>query len=212
MSGLLFSTDSLSGTPTTGTTEYNGTALYFTPSGTQRGVIPGQQMFVLGTAYTGTNATGAQSIFGLTNGVTLSSGTTYAFEADITLVKSAGTTSHTISFGFAGSTATLNNILYDIRVIFTSISLNTYIGSSNYQAVVSNTSSAVVTTGATAVAGLTWNGVVKGTVSINAGGTFNPQYTLSAAPGGAYTTQAGSYFLIYPIGVSGANVNIGTWS
>jgi hypothetical protein len=52
---------------------------------------------------------------------------------------------------------------------------------------------------------------VAGTVSVNVGGTFIPQYTLSAAPGGAYTTTAGSYVLIYPIGASGANVNVGTW-
>ena len=53
---------------------------------------------------------------------------------------------------------------------------------------------------------------IKGTVSVNAGGTFIPQYSCSAAPGGAYTTAAGSYFLIYPIGASGANVNVGTWA
>lgn len=47
---------------------------------------------------------------------------------------------------------------------------------------------------------------------INAGGTFIPQYQLSAAPGGAYTTAIGSYFLIYPIGAAGNNTNIGTWA
>jgi len=35
---------------------------------------------------------------------------------------------------------------------------------------------------------------------------------LSAAPGGAYTTAIGSYFLIYPISASGANVSVGTWA
>ena len=54
--------------------------------------------------------------------------------------------------------------------------------------------------------------VVRGTVSINAGGTFIPQYTLSAAPGGAYTTIAGSYVCFYPIGSSGANISVGTWA
>jgi hypothetical protein len=53
---------------------------------------------------------------------------------------------------------------------------------------------------------------ITGTVSVNVGGTFIPQYTLSAAPGGAYTTSAGSYFAIWPIGSSGSNTSIGTWA
>ena len=53
---------------------------------------------------------------------------------------------------------------------------------------------------------------ISGVISVNAGGTFIPQYTLSAAPGGAYTTAANSYFLIYPIGASGANTSVGTWA
>jgi len=53
---------------------------------------------------------------------------------------------------------------------------------------------------------------VKGTVSINAGGTFIPQYTLSAAPGGAYSTAIGSYIRINPLSASGAATNVGTWA
>jgi hypothetical protein len=63
-----------------------------------------------------------------------------------------------------------------------------------------------------AAAAISWAYIVRGTVSVNAGGTLIPQYTLSAAPGGAYSTAAGSYFMIYPIGASGANVNVGTWA
>jgi len=54
--------------------------------------------------------------------------------------------------------------------------------------------------------------LMKGTVSINAGGTFIPQYTLSAAPGGAYSTVAGSFIRIAPIGASGSAINVGTWA
>ena len=53
---------------------------------------------------------------------------------------------------------------------------------------------------------------VKGTVSVNAGGTFNPQYQTDAAPGGAYTVAIGSSFKIWPIGASGANVSVGAIS
>jgi hypothetical protein len=56
------------------------------------------------------------------------------------------------------------------------------------------------------------NILIKGTVSINAGGTFIPQYTLSAAPGGAYSTQPGGYVKISAIGAAGANTSIGNWA
>lgn len=48
--------------------------------------------------------------------------------------------------------------------------------------------------------------------TINVVGTFVPQYSLSAAPGGAYSTQAGSYFKIAALSPSGANTAIGTWA
>ena len=58
-----------------------------------------------------------------------------------------------------------------------------------------------------------FTGSVEGGRAIEraAAGTFTPQYTLSAAPGGAYSTMANSYFLIYPIGSAGL-INVGTWA
>jgi hypothetical protein len=53
---------------------------------------------------------------------------------------------------------------------------------------------------------------ISGTVSINASGTIIPQYTLSAAPGGAYSTKAGSIVSFGKIGASGADTNIGSWA
>ena len=53
---------------------------------------------------------------------------------------------------------------------------------------------------------------IQGTVSVNAGGTFIPQYILSAAPGGAYSVLGGSSFTIWPIGASGANTSVGPWA
>jgi hypothetical protein len=70
---------------------------------------------------------------------------------------------------------------------------------------------ATVITNAIATANQTVYPMIRGTVSIATGGTFIPQYSLSATPGGAYTTQIGSYMLIYPIGVAGSNTNVGTW-
>lgn len=193
------------GTAVAGALDYNGTALYFTPTSTQRGVVPSAQFFRLDSSLAGANVNTAQSVFGV--GVTLSSSTVYAFEAIYAFSKSAGTTSHTVGLGFGG-TATLNNIAYQedgSEVSFTRIN------QTQNQLFIQSAASTAVTTSIT-TATYTVLARVKGTVSINAGGTFIPQYTLSAAPGGAYTTAAGSYFLIYPIGASGANVNVGTWA
>ena len=207
MSGISFSTDALAGTPTAGTTEYNGTALYFTPTSTQRGVIPGMQYYRLDSALVGSNVNTAQSIYGV--GVTLSASTVYEFEAVFALSKTAGTTSHTFGVGFGG-TATINNISYIISRggSFTSFNDTAASATSSFLQTATNSVLTVAYSSATAYQLCTYRGVV----SINAGGTFIPQYTLSAAPGGAYTTAAGAYFLIYPIGAAGSNTSIGTWA
>jgi hypothetical protein len=203
---FVLNADSL-GTAAAGAFDYDGKVFYVTPQGTQRGVVPGAQFFRLDSGLAGANVSTAQNTFGV--GVTLSSSTVYAFEGCIALTKSAGASTHTVGLGFGG-TATLNNVIH----VVTGIGKNATSGSSDNVAVgfYVNTASNTNTnaTFASANAFLALN--LKGTVSVNVGGTFTPQYTLSAAPGGAYTTAAGSYFMIYPIGASGANVNVGTWA
>lgn len=195
-------------TPIAGAMEYDGRVIYATPQGTQRGVVPGAQFFRLESGLAGANVNTAQNIFGV--GVTLSASTVYAFEAVYAISKSAGTTSHSVGLGFGG-TATINNIGY--WGFSDSESAFAYAGTAGnlggfYTQTASNTAASLASTAAT----LARTFRITGTVSINAGGTFIPQYTCSAAPGGAYTTAAGSFFLIYPIGASGANVNVGTWA
>lgn len=178
-----------------------------TVNGLSAGRMLAWQYYRLNSGYAGSNATGAQSLFGV--GVTLVGSTVYEFEIVVAMSKTAGTTSHTVSLGFGG-TATLNNIGYN----WTANQMDSsFTGVNN---LVSNyfiqTASATVVTAAQTSATRYWFGVLKGTVSVNAGGTFIPQYTLSAAPGGAYTTQIGSYIKIAPLGSSGANTNIGSWA
>jgi hypothetical protein len=196
-------------TASAGTLEYDGGELYFTPLGTQRGLVPGMQYYRLNGSLAGSNVNTAQSVLGV--GVTLSANTVYYFDGVYALSKTSGTTSHTTGIGFGG-TATVNNIAYWAQA--GTINTTSFVDLSNGQSfqyyiqTVSNT----VLNGAQAAATTIRQYRVFGTVSVNAGGTFIPQYTLSAAPGGAYTTAAGSYFMIYPIGSSGSNTNIGTWA
>ena len=208
MSILVLTSDTLSSPAAAGQIEYTSPIFAATPIGTQRGIVPTQQYYRLDSAYVGSNATGAQSIFGV--GVTLSSSTVYEFEMLVQMSKTAGTTSHTIGFGFGG-TATLNNIVYQFTGAFNTATIAQGTATpltTGYLTTASNT----VVTGASANATVYYWSIFKGTVSVNAGGTFIPQYTLSAAPGGAFSTVAGSFIRIAPIGASGSATNVGTWA
>ena len=197
------------GTATPGRLEYNGTAPFFTPLGTQRGVIPGMQYYALNTPLVGTNATGAQNILGA--GVTLSDNTFYAFDAQFNFYKNAGTTSHTFALQWGG-TATLNNISVNILIQNSAQGYVTVNSARSILQYVQESTTAFVCTGAIASAFYTVNMQIQGLISVSTGGTFIPQYVLSAAPGGAYTTSRYCFMRIYPIGAAGANVNVGTWA
>jgi len=208
MSILVLTSDTLSSPAAAGQIEYTSPIFAATSIGTQRGIVPTQQYYRLDSAVVGSNVATAQSIFNV--GCTLSASTVYEFEIVSAFSKTAGTTSHTFATNFGG-TATLNNIAY--------YSINkqngtgfTTISSTDGGQVFGQTASAIVITSAISSAANSMVVMMKGTVSINAGGTFIPQYTLSAAPGGAYSTQIGSYIRINPLSASGATTNVGTWA
>lgn len=206
--GIVMSTMTL-GSTTAGELEYDGGELYFTPSGTQRGLVPSAQYYRLNSALAGANVNTAQSVFGV--GVTLSANTVYSFESYFVLLKTVGTTSHTFSYGFGG-TATTNNALITLARYGSTTALPlvpTSGGSKVFQD--RNSTAMTVSSGAQTSAVFTEVVTISGTVSIATGGTFIPQYQLSAAPGGAYSTGAGSYFSIWPVGIAGSNTSIGTW-
>lgn len=192
-------------TATAGAIEYDGKVFYGTPQSTQRGIVPGQQFYRLNANLLRLDSTAVQSILGV--GVTLSASTVYAFQFFYIFTRSGGaSTSHTFSLLYGG-TATLNNILYTVArdqdtalpgggqplIYGTNVATATIIDTS------STTSTTQIQFG-------------HGTVSINAGGTFIPQFQLSATNSAAYSTLAGSYFLIYPIGASGSNTSVGAWA
>ena len=193
-------------TASAGTFEYNGTTPFFTPSGTQRGVVPGMQYYELNSTLALVATTSAQSWLGV--GCTVSAGTVYAFEALYAAIKTVGTTSHTLGTGFGG-TATLNNISYFVNRYYDTTGFAT----ANTGSIIAWIQTAANTTTMTSNSQSTYYSVIQmiGIVSINAGGTFIPQATTSAS-GPIYTTQIGSYFRIYPIGAAGANINVGTWA
>lgn len=180
------------------------------------GVTAGTIITALGTG-TGANGTytvnNSQTVtttpINSAKAVTLSSSTIYAFDYYAIFSKTATATAHNFQLGFGG-TATINNILYGGLWNGTGSSFTSGIvaGAASFDA---NTTAATTMYAVGATATISVRAYIRGTVSINAGGTFIPQYTTSAAVG-PYSTIAGSYFNIYPIGASGANISVGTWT
>jgi hypothetical protein len=208
MSILALTSNTLTSPAAAGNIEYTSPIFAATPIGTQRGIVPTQQYYRLDSAYVGSNATGAQSIFNV--GCTLSASTVYEFEILAIFTKSAGTTAHNFQIGFGG-TATINNIGYSVITGYLSGTIPAQITSTVF-GLVSNTTTATTAIAIGAVAALFHTNTFKGTVSVNAGGTFIPQYTLSAAPGGAYSTAIGSFIRIAPVSASGSNTSVGAWA
>lgn len=202
-----FASGTLVTTPIAGAFEYDGRLPYFTPQATQRGLMPAGQFYRLNSANAGANVNTVQSVFGV--GVTLSASTVYVFEGFYMLIKSAGTTAHTVSYGFGG-TATVNNAAF-AGVASLNATSSAPINTNVFSGFTQSLASTAYTTSLTA-SGVWTSFRFWGTVSVNAGGTFIPQYTLSAAPGGAYTVQIGSFINIYPVGSSGSNISVGTWA
>jgi hypothetical protein len=197
---IVLSSGTLASTASAGGLEYNGYAAYFTPAGTQRGVMPAFQYYVLPKVYQGTQLTTPQSIFGLTNGVTLSGNTIYEYEMSFNIYKTNGTNSHYLTISFGGTNAYNYNAFTYIDNINGTVGYGYNVtGNSIYNINVASASYSI-------------SAFYKGIISVYTGGTFNPQYTLSTSPGGSWVTQLGSYLKISPIASGASNVNIGTWS
>ena len=193
-------------TATAGALEYDGKVIYSTPA--SRGVSPSMMFYRLNSGLAGSNVNTAQSVFGV--GVTLAASTVYAFQTQYLFQKTAGTTTHTWGLSFGG-TATINNIQYQgLKNYENLVPTSDFVNSA--VSIFAQSTANFSTGGSHASANVTMQFILTGTVSINAGGTFIPQYTLTAAPGGAYTTTAGSYFAIWPIGAAGANTSVGPWA
>jgi hypothetical protein len=208
MSILALTSDTLSSPAAVGQIEYSSPIFAATPVGTQRGIVPTQQYYRLNSGRLVASTASAVSTFGV--GVTLSASTVYEFETQFVLAKTDGTTAHTVGLSFGG-TASLNNFFGLYIGNYNTLTAN--IRDSATTVIFQSASNTTVTQSSGATTTLYLIASFKGTVSINAGGTFIPQYTCSAAPGGSgYTTVAGSFININPIGASGSNTSVGAWA
>jgi hypothetical protein len=152
-----------------------------------------------------TGSTSAQSIFGV--GCSLLASTVYEFEM-VTLLKDVGNTTSTgVSIGFNCSNAP-NNFHYQFIVNWANTAPPTAAAPDNMGFVSTTSATSLAASGN---AHDYFNIQVKGTISVNTATTFTPQVTFSSATP-VFTTNAGSYIKLRPIGAAGANTNVGGWS
>ena len=184
-------------TPVAGGMEYNGKAFFTTPvSG--RGVSPSIMFSSVQADFTLIDGTTAQNAFPIPQDtITLPAATTYFFDGQYVI--NSGTTTHITSMGFTG-TATIT------ACTFTTISVPMSAPSGgavraqdmNYFSGVTGGNFNSTNTSAFNIVNF------EGMVRILAAGTFIPQITFSAAPGGTNLMKVGSYIRLYPVGAGTA--------
>jgi hypothetical protein len=143
---------------------------------------------VLDADAAGSNVNTAQPWFPSAGGVTVQAATLYTFDGVLNITRAAGTTSHTTGMGFGG-TATITS--FNARYACGEGDVATLADDDCISATsAANINVKAASTSATEII----KAAVSGAVLINAAGTFIPQFTYSAAPGGAPTIEAGSWF------------------
>lgn len=172
-----------------------------------RGVVPAQAYYRLAADYSGTTGVAAQSLFGV--GVPLAANTTYAFEMVFNLLKTTGATSNNISLLFDIGAGTVADIAYSLTGVFKANPTTTI--TTPDVLLYSQVATATQVTNSSTTSAVNLTAIVKGTLSVGTAGTWTPQYKLSAATGISFSTLTGSYVNVYPLGPSGAAINVGGW-
>lgn len=200
MSQITLTADTLTSVPS-GTIEYDGAALYATPTSAQRGVILTDQIILQQSTYTLTSQTAAQKLFNATtNGqVTLTAGT-YGFDCFFSLSSMSASSG---SFGFAlGGTATVTQSFRAAAQKGTA-TLSTATAT---QVTYNTTANTALTTASTNTVGYAQ---IDGILVVTVDGTLIPQVSLGVAS--AAVVGVGSYFRIRPYGSSSVAF-VGNWS
>lgn len=201
-----FQSGTLMTTPVGGVLEYDGSVLYGAPVNSNRGVLTAVHFTMLNADNALTNVNTAQNVFGATeDAITLPGSTSYRFELELWVTRAAGAVSHTVALLFGG-TATLTSIEY---LALTANPTGTTLGAA--QGMVGQAATATVLTAASTSTTENLYIRVVGVIRVNAGGTVIPQLLWSAAPGGAPTVKANSFFELWPIGNNTVK-SVGNWS
>ena len=195
---LTFTSGALLSSASNGATEYDGNALYFTPSSTSRGAIPAISFLALTADYTLTSQTASQKLFNVpANGTLAVTATTrYFFDMLLYLTTMSATSGNALINILGAGSATLTSALWSAYGIDTTTPLAPAAAVSTL--VASSSSAASIVTGA---AGTGLYVAARGQFRVNTAGTIIPSISLVTAA--AALVKADSYFAIWPASAAG---------
>jgi hypothetical protein len=187
---------------------FDGNVFVGTPFNGQRGVIPTEQIFVLGANLTLGGNTALQSLLGV--GPAVSSNTRYWYQIMATVSKTSGTSS-TLSYAIGGNAVLSKHSFTVYSAASTDISVPAA-GTGMFKYLTSGFNVGTVVTGELSNTVGAAQLFIFGIMEVASGGTVHPQISFSTIPGGA-STLALSKMCIWPMG-SGTigNIAIGSWS
>ena len=150
------------------------------------------------TDLVGADVTAPQTMFNAT--VNVVAGVTYRLEGFVYLTKTTGIISHQMQITTGGGTASRTSLMLS-GVGVKNNDANPISGAtSTANSIWAQSSGSTVTVfPLTAVANVSVAFHLRGLISVTTSGTFFPQYTLTVAPGGAYTVKAGSHLSLIPV-------------
>lgn len=205
---VVFTAGTNTSTAAAGAIEYDGTVFYGSPAASQRGLLPAEHFVILSSNYIANDSASAQKVFNVPSAgaITVTSNTTYSFEATYYIAPSINFNAVSLATLFALS-GTLTGIRY-------SVESTTGLSNAVLAAKVAQVSVVTATTVTDAApGGAATNFVLKlrGILRTNTGGTLTPQIQFSGTPGSAPIVLANSYFRLVPMG-TGSVTTVGNWS
>jgi ribosomal protein L18E len=204
---LQFSTGgSLHSTAAAGMLEYT-TLFHGTTQGTERGLIPAAQYYVLNADRGLATATATQTLFNQSFKVT--SNTRYHYRAFISISK-ANATANTLQYALVlgGTPAVLAAHMYSAQTKV--VAARTTVTAMNQMSnrITTGFNTLVSISAASAAAAAVFDAHIEGVIDVTTGGTINPQIALATNTTTTPLLLAQSYWLMYPVGPISANTSI----
>jgi hypothetical protein len=187
-----------------------------TPLGQQRGVIPTAQYYALNAVRTGPTLAGTAgattntfSLLGV--GCNLTGGIRYAYEIYFSTAKTSANAA-SILYAVAVTSGTLTSHVYTVISDTAAAAVTPAAANQMSNSITTGFANLVIVSAASAAAASSHNVLIKGVIDVATDVVgLNPQFGYNAAPTTS-TIIDKSYMLIYPISVTGANTNVGTWA
>lgn len=204
---LDFTTGTLTTNAQAGAVEYDGRVFYKTTQGTERGLNPAAQYYVLNADRGLATLTTTQTLFNQTFKV--SSNTRYYYEAFISISKT-NATANTLQYAvvLGGTPAVLAAHEYSVSTKWAAARTTVTALNQMSNRITTGFNTLVAVSGASAAAAATVDAIIQGFFDVTTGGTIDPQIALATNSPTAPTLLAQSYWLMYPVGPISANTSI----